>query len=145
MRHNEGENLDYDVLRSGWSLQVAEDWDSVFLRYANKGPRDCVVSHNPGQPMFPLSCAGTRPRSNWDTHAHTELLPRSSNFSIFIVNIVIIYITKKIFLRCRAGVRSRNNFLLRAGSRSSQLLKELQRTLRTAKSKPISGLHSRRN
>jgi hypothetical protein len=45
------------------------------------------------RPMFPLSCAGAQPRSNWDTPAHTKLLPRSWNFPIFIANIM--HIIKK--------------------------------------------------
>jgi hypothetical protein len=41
------------------------------------------------------------------------LLPRRWNFSIFIVNILIMHITKKL-LKCRADVGSCKNFLLRA-------------------------------
>jgi hypothetical protein len=48
-------------------------------------------------PMFPLSCAGARPRRNWSAPAHAELFPRSWNFLIFIVNIFIAHITKKNF------------------------------------------------
>jgi hypothetical protein len=44
--------------------------------------------------VFPLICAGARPRSNWNASAHAELLPRSWNVSIFIVNIIIMHITK---------------------------------------------------
>jgi hypothetical protein len=39
--------------------------------------------------MFPLGCAGARPHINWKAPAHTELLPHSSNFSVFIVNIIM--------------------------------------------------------
>jgi hypothetical protein len=42
--------------------------------------------------VFPLSCAGTPPRSNWNAPAHIELFPRSWNFSVFTVNIIIIII-----------------------------------------------------
>jgi hypothetical protein len=73
------------------------------------------------KPVFPLSCSGARPRTNWDASAHNELLPRSWNFSIFIVNILIVHITKRL-LKCRAVVRSCENFLLEAvgGSRSCE-------------------------
>jgi hypothetical protein len=47
-------------------------------------------------PMFPLSWARARPRSNWNAAAHNEMSPRSSNFSIFIVNILIMHITKNV-------------------------------------------------
>jgi hypothetical protein len=64
------------------------------------------------KPMFPVSFAGARPRSNRKFRAHTELLPRSWNFSVFIVNIRIMHITKK--FKCRPVVKSCKNFLLRA-------------------------------
>jgi hypothetical protein len=45
-----------------------------------------VISHDAEtstwQPVFPLSCVGARPRSDWNTRAHTELLLRSWNFLI---------------------------------------------------------------
>jgi hypothetical protein len=74
--------------------------------------------------MFPLSCAGARPRSNWNAPAHTELLPRSWNVSIFIVNILIMHIKKKL-LKYRAVVRSCKNFLLRAAAGPRSCKKKL--------------------
>ena len=73
--------------------------------------------------MFPLSYADARTRSNRNAPANTELLPRSWNFAIFVVNILIMHITKKL-LKCRAVVRSCKNFLLRtvAGLRSCKKL-----------------------
>jgi hypothetical protein len=62
-------------------------------RKKHKKPQGCDAS----VAMFPLSCAGARPRSNWNAPAHAELLPRSWNFPIFIINILITYITKKTF------------------------------------------------
>jgi hypothetical protein len=59
------------------------------------------------QSMFPLSCAGARLRSNRNDPAHIELLPRSWN-------ILIMHIAK--LLKCRAVVRSRKSFLLRAAA-----------------------------
>jgi hypothetical protein len=63
--------------------------------------------------MFPLSCAGVRPRSNWNAATHTELLLRSWNFAVLIVSVLIKRIKKNV-LKCRAVVRSCKNFLLRA-------------------------------
>jgi hypothetical protein len=62
--------------------------------------------------MFPVSCADAPPRSNRNAPAHSELLSRSWNFSVVVVNIIL-HITKKL-LKCRAVVRSCKNFLLRA-------------------------------
>jgi hypothetical protein len=45
-------------------------------------------------PMFPLSYIGARLSSNWNARTDTELLPHSWNFSTFIVNILIMHITK---------------------------------------------------
>jgi hypothetical protein len=44
--------------------------------------------------MFTLNCACARPRSNCNAVAQSELFPRSWNFSVFIVNILIMHITK---------------------------------------------------
>jgi hypothetical protein len=74
--------------------------------------------------MFPLSCADARPRSNWKPPAHTELLPRSWHFSIFIVNAPITHITKKLF-KCREVVRSCKNFPLRATARPCSCEKKI--------------------
>jgi hypothetical protein len=51
---------------------------------------------NKPKPMFPLSCAGERPRSSRNAPLHTELLPRGSNFSIFTVNTLITHTTKNL-------------------------------------------------
>jgi hypothetical protein len=73
-------------------------------------------------PIFPLSCAGARPRSNWNTPAHTELLQHSWNSSVFVANILIMHIKK--LSNCRALVRSCQNLLLRAvaGPRSRKTI-----------------------
>jgi hypothetical protein len=42
--------------------------------------------------MFPASWGGVQPRNSWNAPAHTELLPRSLNFSIFVIIIIIIII-----------------------------------------------------
>jgi hypothetical protein len=70
--------------------------------------------------MFLLCSPRAPARSNWNVHAHTEFLPCSWNFSIFIINILIMHITRKKILKCPAVVRSCKNFLLRtvAGPRS---------------------------
>jgi hypothetical protein len=49
------------------------------------------------QAIFPLSCAGAEPLSNRNAPAQTELLLRSCSLCIFIVNILIMHITKKTF------------------------------------------------
>jgi hypothetical protein len=41
-----------------------------------------------GPPMFPLSCGGARPRSNWNGPAHNELLPCSCNFTVHVTETV---------------------------------------------------------
>jgi hypothetical protein len=59
--------------------------------------RDCVQNAEAYVeigPMFPLSWAGGRLRSNWNAPARIELLRRSWNISSFIANILIMHITK---------------------------------------------------
>jgi hypothetical protein len=63
--------------------------------------------------IFPLSCRGAWLCSNWNARTHTELLLLSWNFAIFIVNILIMHITRNL-LKCCASVRLCKNFLLRA-------------------------------
>jgi hypothetical protein len=53
-----------------------------------------VSSTKVASSVFRLSCVGARPRSNWNAPAHAELLSRSWNFLILIVNILIMHITK---------------------------------------------------
>jgi hypothetical protein len=99
-------------------------YTTIFLRnVGNELLEDDVIREDQGKKnidfcscymrtMFPLRCAGVRPRSNCNSPVHIELLARSWNFSIFIVNILIIL--QKMFLKCCVFVRSCKNFLLRA-------------------------------
>jgi hypothetical protein len=95
-------------LMAGHSLRKTQHFKHFLLNVFPAIWKMCLPST-----MFPLSCAGARPRGDWNSPTDTELLPRSWNFSISIVNILIMHITKK-FLKCRAVVRSCKNFLLRA-------------------------------
>jgi hypothetical protein len=55
--------------------------------------------------MFPLSCAGVPPRSDENAPQHTELLPRSWNVPIFIVNILITHISKNVERAAQSSYR----------------------------------------
>jgi hypothetical protein len=68
----------------------------------------CWIPYPVSQTIFPLSCAGALPRSNCTVPAHVELLRRSLNLSLFIVNILIMNIKK--ILKCRAVVRPCKSF-----------------------------------
>jgi hypothetical protein len=70
--------------------------------------------------VFPLSCTGARPQSNWNAFSHYELLPGNWSF-------LIMYITKN-FLKCRAVVRSCKNSLLTAVAGPCSCKKKLEAT-----------------
>jgi hypothetical protein len=59
---------------------------------------------------------------------HSELLPHSGKFSVFVASIIITHITKK-RLKCHAVVLSCKNFLLRAAADPRNCKKKLEGTL----------------
>jgi hypothetical protein len=71
--------------------------------------------------MFPLSCAGARPRSNWNSPAYTELLPHRWNFLNF--HCKYYYAYYKQIVKCHAVVRSCKNLMLIAAAGPSSCKK----------------------